>query len=67
MREGDLVRLVPCSSSSNQDKDIQELLELLTEDVHIIKLHTSSDNAKVRDMAGVVFYCNPSDLISYLE
>jgi len=63
MRDGDLVRFMPCGNKKNgADQKLLELLLSLSENVTLISMVNWSNNAKVRDSKGYVFFCNPDDL-----
>ena len=65
MRDGDLVRFGPCGNKKDgADQKLVELLLSLSENVTLITLKHWSENAKVRDNKGCVFFCNPDDLQS---
>lgn len=68
MKDGEKAILVPgisrlkISGSSAQQCRLRDVLRAMTEEVTILKLHTSSGNSRVKDRVGMVFYCNPNDL-----
>lgn len=68
MQDGQQAILVPGAtkarthSSKSHNLRVAETLRAMTEEVTIVRLHTWSGNAKVRDKRGLVFLCNPGDL-----
>lgn len=68
MKNGQTAFLAPCSSnlelgkSSKTIKILKDCIKSISEEVTIVKITPNSNNAKVKDRKGLVFFCSVKDL-----